>query len=111
MFFRKKVKPKEVVKWGVYSGLLEALFIVLFGVLYVNQDIIFPLGGGWELWAVIWMFFLFALSLIVTFVLVLGHPIYSFTQKRYKEGFLTLAVTFMTLLVLLFLLWQVNWIF
>lgn len=96
MFFQKKVHLSEVIKWGVFAGLFEGLYIGLAAILLSQQYRLETLIG-WEVTIVFLFMLVLSVSAIVTTVIVFAHPIYSLLRKQYRDAVATLLVTLLTL--------------
>jgi len=101
MFFQEKVETSEIIKWGVFAGLLEGAYIGIATVLYAQKGVITVLSDGWPQATLLFLMFLIVISAIVTSVIVFAHPLYSMMQKKYQEAFLTLGATLVTLIAIL----------
>lgn len=97
MFFRDKAHPSEVVKWGIFAALLEGAYIGIAATVLTQKPRLLALTG-WELKATFLFLFFLSLGAVITTVIVFAHPIYSLLRKQYKDAFLTLVVTIITLL-------------
>lgn len=100
MFFREKVHPFEIVKWGVFAGVLEGLFLMMAAVLYAKQSGLAAAVAQGDVATVFLLLSLLSLSAIATSVIVFAHPIYCLLRKQYRDALLMIAVTFLTLLVI-----------
>lgn len=100
MFFQDKVHPLEVVKWGLFAGFVEGMYIALAAVLYANQDLLLALVGEWEYGASLVLLLLIVVSAVATSIIVFAHPIYSVLKKNYKDALLTIAVTLATIVLI-----------
>ncbi len=96
MFFRDKVHPRDVAKWGVFAGLFEGLYIGLAVVLFSQQYRLATLTG-WEVSLSFFLLLFVFVSAIATTIIVFAHPIYSALRKQYRDAAATLVVTLVTL--------------
>ena len=99
MFFRDKVHIHEVVKWGIFAGVLEGLYIALATILYGQRGIIESVASGWEHSASFFLLLLIVVSAIVTTIIVFAHPIYSLMRRHYRDALLTIVVTLITVVI------------
>lgn len=102
-----KINTSEVIKWGVFAGVLEGLFIVAATILYAKQGDILALAGGWELSASLFLVVLLAIGAIITTIIVFAHPIYCLIRRHYRDALLTVIVTVATITAITaFTLWS-----
>lgn len=101
MFFNEDVHPAEVIKWGVFAGLIEGAYLGIATVLYAEKGVISALTDGWPHITFLVLISLIVISAIISSIIVFAHPVYSFMQKRYTEGLLTLITTVITLVAIL----------
>jgi hypothetical protein len=103
MFFRNsgdKIHTQEVIKWGVFSGFLQGLFLALLTILYAKRQLILDLSGGWEYGAALFLMALFAVGGIVTTIIIFGHPIYCLLRGHYRDALLTVMLSLAVILVM-----------
>ncbi len=48
MFFKEKVHPLEVIKWGIFGGIIEGIFCLMIILMWLNRDEFLNIGEGWE---------------------------------------------------------------
>jgi hypothetical protein len=101
MFFKEKVETSEVIKWGVFAGLLEGAYLGIATVLYAQKSLLMALTDGWQHFTTLFLLLLIVISAIITSIIVFAHPLYSFMQKKYAEGVLTLVTTVIALVAVL----------
>ena len=112
MFFKDKVHPREIIKWGIFAGLFEGLYIGLAAVINSYRGPIESLAGGWAGATTLVLLAFIVVSAIVTSVIVFAHPIYSVVHKNYKDALFTILVTVVTLIaVLVFVLFYYQKVF
>lgn len=92
-----KIDKKEIYKYGLGAGVLEITYVFLVANFMNRLDQI--MSQTQEIIGIIFMLLLFVFSAAVSGFLVLGYPAYLALEKRFKESFMTLAVTILTLFV------------
>lgn len=93
MFFRKQVHPKEVIRWGVFDGVLLTVYIVFVSWVYSQQQAIFSVQSRSEWVPVIFFVGMLTISGLITLVIALSRPIYALLHKNYRDAALTLIVS------------------
>ena len=101
MFFKDEVQATEVIKWGVFAGLVEGGYLGIATVLYAQRNILFALSEGWPHVTLLFLLLLIVISAVISSIIVFAHPIYSLVQKQFREGLLTLITTVITLVAVL----------
>lgn len=112
MFFQDRVHKEDVVKWGIFAGILEGLYIILAAVLYSQRGTLSTIVATGDQAATLVLLTLVAVSAIVTTIIVFAHPMYCFIRRHYLDALLTVLVTLVTLFaVLLFTLYSYRVLF
>ncbi len=105
-----KINRAEVLKWGVFAGFLEGLFIATAAIIYFKQPW-HVLAGTWELGASMLLMALVVLGGIITTVVVFAHPIYCLIRRHFKDAFLTVLVSILTISAMTaFVFWSSPWL-
>lgn len=102
MFFQDKVHKQDVIKWGIFAGILEGIYIVIAAVLYAQRGTLsVVLASTGDEIAAILLLSLAAISAVVTTVIVFSHPLYCFIRRHYLDALLTVLLTLATLAAVL----------
>lgn len=104
MFFKENVNIKEVIKWGVLTGLVEGLLILGVAIVWFKRGQILPLPGSWEFAATVIILFLLSVSTVVATVLLIWHPYQLICRGNKKESLWTVMAAGLTLLLFIVLI-------
>ncbi|HLD28633.1 MAG TPA: hypothetical protein VJB67_03380 [Patescibacteria group bacterium] len=102
--FKKKIDSNLLIKKGILAGILEVIFISLVAGFFMIADSFFPADSGNIILNIMAVLSLLVIGVGVSGILVLGLPLYYFTQKKYQEGIVALGVTLGTILVIFILI-------
>lgn len=95
---KKKYSHFFVYKWGILAGIVEALLILFSAFVMTNLKDLF--GSNLEALAIFNTFY-FIISVIFTFFIVFGMPLYLvFKKKMVSTALLVLLMSITTLFVL-----------
>lgn len=101
MFFQDKVHKEDVIKWGVFAGILEGIYIVLAAILYAQRGTMTAIFASSDQVAMILLLTLVAISATITTIIVFAHPLHCFIRRHYLDALLTVAVTLLTMVLVL----------
>jgi hypothetical protein len=108
--FHDKMHVNDIIKWGVFDGFLVGLFIAIFTIIHAKREIIIASAGGWELSASLFLIVLVSLSGLITSIIIFARPIYCLMNKQYRDSFLTIGVSILTIMIMTaFVLWSAPW--
>lgn len=99
MFNSDKVHFTEVIKWGLFDGILVGIYISVATIVLAKHQAISALSGGWEYSASILLLLLIVLSAIITVIIVFARPIFSLLRRNYRDAALTVVVTIITIVL------------
>ncbi|MEI6288779.1 MAG: hypothetical protein WCP18_04405 [bacterium] len=105
LFKSKKIDEHDVALHGIIAGLLESVYVLLVGVMFLLVQS-FSSGPAQPGGLVVVLFFasfltLLVLSVAISGVLVFGLPAYYFLQKKYREGVVAVLATIATVAIFL----------
>jgi hypothetical protein len=89
---KEKINKREVVKWGIFGGLAELIYILLVGLSmnYIGNN---AEQNGLPVLVFISMLMLFVFSAGLSGLFVFGYPVYLATQKRFHESVMTVLIS------------------
>ena len=101
----KKPKENKILKWGIFAGLVEFvyIFLVITVMDFISRYIIKPPDTE-EIILPMLFLCIFVFSATVSGIIVLGYPIYLITQKKFKEAVSTILITLATLFLVILLI-------
>lgn len=91
---------KRNINYGILSGLLESIYVILVGLFMFTTDRMFS-SDETPVINFVGFLLLFVFSAGISGIIVFGYPIYLFTKQQYSSAIQTVIATFVTLLVLL----------
>jgi len=101
---KKTINTKDLVKFGVLTGLLEIVYIALVAGFVIMSETFLPDGPKPIIIGIMTFLTLFVFSASVSGVLVFGLPFYLALQNKYKEALITLLATAISLIVIFILI-------
>jgi hypothetical protein len=108
---RKAEQTEEIVKQGVVAGLLQVVFIFMVSIAFLVFNALFAFGPGKVIIALVSFLIVAVGCVVVTGLLVLGHPIRYAIEKKFNEALLVLAITLGTMFTVLVILALLTIIF
>lgn len=107
---RDQIHRGEILKWGLFAGFLEGLFIATASILYLKHPWV-VLANTWELRVSMLLMAFVVLGGIVTTVVVFAHPIYCLIRHHYRDALLTVLVSAATIVAMTgFVIWSSPWL-
>jgi len=95
--FRKKPSNLFIYKWGVLSGVVEALLILFSAFTLTN---LYELFVGNQNGLLITLLFYLVIAIIISFFVIFGMPLYlAFKKKMIAEALLVLLISIAVLVV------------
>lgn len=101
MFFQDKVHKEDILKWGIFAGILEGIYIVIAAILYSQRGSLTTILASGDQASTALLLTLVAISAIITTVIVFAHPMYCFIRRHYLDALLTVVLTLVTMMAVL----------
>ncbi|MCX6744048.1 MAG: hypothetical protein NTX82_00805 [Candidatus Parcubacteria bacterium] len=97
MFWSKEINKKEIINWGFGGALVEIAYILIIALLLQSLNNVMTQASA--ILSIAFLLLLLVFSVAISGIMVFGYPAYLAYQKRIKEAFATLLVTFITFIV------------
>lgn len=100
MFF--KSDHPQGIKYGIYAGLVEGIYIALISFFIIHTGQIYG-SSNEPTGSFVLFLLLFVFSAVLSGLIVLSYPVYLVIQRKFGEAVKALVVTLLTLLFLFIL--------